>query len=270
MSGFAKKSLGQNFLVDEDAIARIASFVPQHAENVLEIGPGRGAITFKICDQIKKLTIVEKDTELAAELQKEFAEYSHVDVIEKDALDFDFSELGKNLFVVANLPYNVSTEILFRLIDISENIDTMILMFQKEVALRLAASSGKRAYGIPSIITQNFFDVSIEFTLSPMSFRPIPQVDSTVVRLTRKVDPVISLTKETLPVFRKFIQASFNHRRKTFVNGLSLEAGRLPLTGFSKKALQDKLVALGYTEQARPEQISIPHFGVLFEAFYNG
>lgn len=275
MSKFAKKSLGQHFLTDKSAVAKIIQLLPEAdrlRSNVLEIGPGRGAITYDLVEHVSGLTLLEKDSDLALRLQNELLDVDYVKIIEKDALEFDFSSLttdeSRPLTVVSNLPYNVGTEILFRLIEQHDGIEAMVLMFQKEVALRLAATPGKRAYGIPSVLVQNFYDVKIEFTLSPGSFSPPPQVDSTVVTFHRKENPVFPLDAKTQPLFAKFIQASFNHRRKTLVNGLSMEAARLRLNAdFSKDSLARTLEELGHTAQVRAEQLKISDFGRLFEKF---
>ena len=267
----AKKSLGQNFLVDDIALDRIAALVPEGIPLLLEIGPGQGALTRKLAGRAAKLCLLEKDEALLANtrarLLREGTETAAI--WEADALDFDYRKVwtdsGANadteLVVAANLPYNVATEILFRLIDLRARIPYMVLMFQKEVAERIAAKHGGRTFGIISIFIQNFYECEVAMTLRPGSFRPRPKVDSSVVVFRRRERPLLDISGDDWDEFRDFVRNLFRYRRKTLENSL-----KMPGLGYGRDVTMAALYKAGIDGIRRAETLSIPEFGKLFEA----
>ncbi len=267
---FAKKSLGQNFLVDKAAIRKIASAIPSGTPLLLEIGPGRGALSIELFPKAEKFCALEKDDIFA----KEIAETIYVHgsrnhfVFHADALEFDWERIwlessapGTQLSVCANLPYNVATEIFFRLLKMRERIPLMVLMFQKEVAQRIAAREGSRDSGVLSVAAQNFFEVKLQQILKPGAFRPSPKVESAVLEFRRREKPLISFaTNEDFNAFLNLVRAAFAHRRKTLLNSLAMELGHI-----TKLALEARLNELGIDPIRRAETLTIEEFGRLYE-----
>jgi 16S rRNA (adenine1518-N6/adenine1519-N6)-dimethyltransferase len=271
---FAKKSLGQNFLVDKAAIARIAAAVPMGTLLLLEIGPGRGALSTELFPHADKFCVLEKDDLFARNIGETLFVHgsrSHY-VFHADALEFSWDRLWTEsgssvdtpLSICANLPYNVATEIFFRLLAMRDRIPLMVLMFQKEVAQRIAARPGTRESGILSVAAQNFYDVRVQQILKPAAFRPSPKVDSAVLELRRLDQPVLPFGIEEFPRFLDLVRACFAHRRKTLENSLSLEAGKIGWTA-GRDALKARLVSLGIQGQRRAETLSILEFGKLYQ-----
>ncbi|HEX6126454.1 MAG TPA: 16S rRNA (adenine(1518)-N(6)/adenine(1519)-N(6))-dimethyltransferase RsmA [Pyrinomonadaceae bacterium] len=215
----AKRSLGQNFLVDDSIVDRIVnSFCPTASDIVVEIGPGHGALTEKLVGRVEKLYTLEFDSSLAPLLRRRFSDRDDLVVIEDDALTFDFGLLatpGRRLRVIANLPYNISTAILQRLFDSSEILEDCVLMFQREVAERITAAPGIKDRGYLTIMTELHFDVEHLFDVPPSAFRPAPKIWSSVVRIVPK--PAELKNKEA---FRKLLSAGFAQKRKTIANNL--------------------------------------------------
>lgn len=274
-SKFAKKSLGQNFLVDKAAIARITGAIPHGTPLLLEIGPGRGALSTELFPRAEKYCALEKDDVFAKNIGETlFVHGSRAHfVFHADALEFDWERLwnetgsaGTPLSVCANLPYNVATEIFFRLLALRDRIPLMVLMFQKEVAVRIAARPGTRDSGVLSVAAQNFYDVKVQQILKPGAFRPSPKVDSAVLEFRRRASPVIPFaTQAEFERFLSLVRACFAHRRKTLENSLALEAGKLGwITEPSKISLQKNLAALGIEGQRRAETLTIEEFGKLY------
>lgn len=270
---FAKKSLGQNFLVDKNAISKIVESIPQPCSALLEIGPGRGALTTELFPKTEKFYVLEKDDLFAEKIPGTLFIHGsrNHEVFHADALEFDFqllfSDLGPNasLMVASNLPYNVATEILFRLLDFYESIPFMVLMFQKEVGQRIAASAGHKNYGGISVLVQNFYEVKIQQILKPGSFRPSPKVDSIVLEFHRRQNPQISFSsKEEYRMFRSIVKAAFAHRRKTILNSLTFEAHRLGLT---KEKASQALELASIDGKRRAETLTVLEFGNLFQSF---
>lgn len=270
----AKKSLGQNFLVDQHAIAEILGAVPANADTILEIGPGKGALTLQLAKMCKKLLLLEKDEEVLAgtrtRLKIDKVEDFHA--WEGDALEFDFEKIWSegyakgDIVVVSNLPYNVATEILFRLLKCSERISNMVLMFQEEVARRICAKSSTKAYGAISVLVQNIFEIEHVIKLSPESFRPRPKIDSGVLRFTRRPKPRLPLPADEYDTFSDFIHICFRQRRKTLVNALHHNMGELPIRNkCDKTELSNKLGSLGINETRRAETLELEDFFKLFQ-----
>lgn len=276
---FAKKSLGQNFLVDKAAITRIAESVPEGTPLLLEIGPGRGALSTELIPRAEKICVLEKDDIFAKEISETLFVHgsrNHT-VFHADALEFDWERLwtesgsapSTQLTVCANLPYNVATEIFFRLLAMRDRIPRMVLMFQKEVAERISAIPGSRDTGVISVAAQNFYEVKIQQILKPGAFRPSPKVDSAVVEFQRRAQPVVQLgSPEEFKPFLDLARAAFAHRRKTLENSLSMEMGKLAWSKVQSKVdVHSTLEKIGIDGKRRAENLTIEEFGQLYQAF---
>lgn len=214
-----RKSLGQHFLTDPNIIRKIIALAHLRPdETVLEIGPGRGALTGALCRAVKTVVAVEVDAQLGEYLSRTFSNVHNLDLRIGDALEFPFERLPAGTVVVANLPYNISTPILFRLLESRHRFDRLILMLQTEVARRLTAKPGGKTYGSLSVSTQRWTVPSLAFTVSPGCFQPPPEVGSAVLTLTVRKD---SLTEPVDDAhFLRIVRAAFAHRRKTLTNSL--------------------------------------------------
>lgn len=254
------KSLGQNFLVDRNIIARIissANLLPGDA--VIEIGPGRGALTSDLAAKAERLLLVEYDHALAEELTQAYRENPRVTVIDGDILVVDLDTLLDNdrsdWKVVANLPYNISTEVLFRLMEIRSRLSRMVLMLQKEVGDRLTAQPDTSDYGVTTVLLGLWFDIRREFIVSPGCFHPRPKVDSAVLSFVPLATPRVEVGSEEL--FRRVVKGAFAMRRKTLYNCLK----RAELCG------SDQLASLfercGIDGQRRGETLSMEEFARL-------
>jgi 16S rRNA (adenine1518-N6/adenine1519-N6)-dimethyltransferase len=275
---FAKKSLGQNFLVDKGAIAKIAGAIPHGTPLLLEIGPGRGALSTELFPRCERFCVLEKDDLFAKNIGETLFVHGsrHHQVFHTDALEFDWERIwaesgaapGTPLAVAANLPYNVATEIFFRLLDLRERIPLLVLMFQKEVGQRIAARPGTRESGILSVAAQNFYDVKVQQILKPGAFRPSPKVDSAVLEFHRLPTPRLSFSDpEEWKRFLDLVRISFAHRRKTLANSLGHEIGRLSwLQTGGKAGLQKRLESAGIDGGRRAETLTIEEFGALYQA----
>ena len=229
-----RKRFGQHFLRDRMIIQRIAAtLAPRTEERVVEIGPGEGVLTRELLQYIKPLHAIELDRDLAAHLRETFPSDQLI-VHQADALNFDFCQLAPpntRLRLVGNLPYNISTPLLFHLLDQAHCIDDMLFMLQKEVVLRLAAKPDTSDYGRLSVMAQYRLRVEPLFDVPPTAFYPSPKVDSMVVRLVpRRTAPVeIKNTDD----FARIVRAAFASRRKTLRNNLkeTMEIGVLETLG---------------------------------------
>lgn len=247
MSVKAKKHLGQHFLVDKNTSRKIAEQFGAHngCTNVLEIGPGMGALTtFLLENPAIDVHVMEIDTESVAYLQEHYPQLKGK-IHNLDFLKTDLSALfkGTSFAVVGNFPYNISTQILFQCIEYRNQIPEIMGMFQKEVALRVAEKPGTKTYGILSVLLQTYYDITYCFTVDEHVFNPPPKVKSGVIRCTRN-------ERTTLPcdevLYIKVVKATFNQRRKTIRNGLK---SILSVQGFSHPFLE-----------RRPEQLSVDDF----------
>lgn len=217
------KSLGQNFLVDGNIIDRIietANIRP--GQPVLEIGPGRGALTQHLAEQADRLVLIEFDHALAAWHTEQRANDRHVSIIDGDVLKVDLEELlsetPEKWNVVANLPYNISTEVLFRLYGVHHRLARMTLMLQKEVGDRLTAPPDCSAYGVTTVLLGLWFDISRAFVVHPGSFHPRPKIDSAVLNFIPRAAARADVGSEE--VFRSVVKSAFSMRRKTLGNCL--------------------------------------------------
>lgn len=216
------KALGQNFLVDRGVVERIVACAAVGPEdNVLEIGPGRGALTELLAERAGRLVLIEFDHALAEAHRVRYSGMPHVTVIDADVLTIDLEQVlstGTRWKVVANLPYNISSPVLFRLLEIRHLLDSMVLMLQKEVGDRLAASPDCKDYGITTVLLGLWFDIRREMVVPPGCFFPSPKVDSAVMRFDPLLQPREDVGDES--VFRRVVKGAFAMRRKTLANCL--------------------------------------------------
>jgi len=225
------RALGQHFLRDRSVVDRIVDLVaPTARDLVVEIGPGRGALTETLAARAGRLLTLEVDAELAANLQARFAASSHVEVRQADARQFDYRTLralvpdpAGRVLVVGNLPYSVSKPILAALVEAAPAIDEMALMLQKEVALRMAADPGGKTYGALSVLTQVHCRVRLAFSVPPGAFSPPPQVDSAVLHLASHREPPVPVADPAR--FATVVRAAFSQRRKSLANALAAGLG---------------------------------------------
>jgi 16S rRNA (adenine1518-N6/adenine1519-N6)-dimethyltransferase len=215
---FAKRSLGQNFLVDQTFVRRILdAFGAGQQDVVLEIGPGRGALTEGLVKSAGKVIVIEFDNQLAHRLRERFSDVDTFAVIEEDVLAIDFRAVAPNakLRLISNLPYNISTAVLQKLFDYREVFADCVLMFQREVAERITAKPGTKDRGYLSVLTEAYFDVARLLDVPPAAFLPQPKVWSSVVQL------IPTRTTVERPVeFGKLVAAGFAQKRKTIANNL--------------------------------------------------
>jgi len=260
-----KKRLGQHFLIDKSVVRRIvaaAGISPD--EFVVEIGPGTGALTEGLLEAGARVTAIEADAGLAAHLGARFANAisaGRLEIITADALKVSFIDIctaaGTKAKIVSNLPYNISGPIMTRLIRDREAFSLMVLMLQKEVAARLVAAPGSKAYGILSILSQLHADISVEFNLPPSVFFPLPKVQSSVVRLIPL--PAARIPLPDSAFFRKVVVSSFSARRKTLPNSLKA-------TGLDPAVIKAAVVRCGIDPGRRGETLSLEEWGRLASA----
>jgi 16S rRNA (adenine1518-N6/adenine1519-N6)-dimethyltransferase len=218
-----KKRLSQNFLIDRNVAAKIIRTADIcEGDRVVEVGPGRGMLTELIAAEKVELTCIEIDPALSAILEKRFKHARNVKIINADALKFSFVDLpapaGKKFKFISNLPYNISGPMLAKLIGERGFFFSMHLMFQKEVAERIVASPGTKAYGSLSVLAQTYMDVALEFDIPPHLFRPVPKVESTLVSLKVLDAPRVKVVSEEF--YKRVVRSAFSQRRKTLANAL--------------------------------------------------
>lgn len=214
-----KKRFGQNFLHNKRVIERIVRSVhPQPDDHLVEIGPGEAAITLPLARSGAKLDVIEIDRDLIPRLQRLFAPFDNITLHQADALDFDYGQLEpKPLRVVGNLPYNISSPLIFHLLDYKADIRDMHFMLQKEVVERMTAQPGSKTYGRLSVMVQYHCQATYLFTVGPGNFTPPPKVDSAIVRL---VPRPFSLSASDETCFSELVKQAFSQRRKTLRNTL--------------------------------------------------
>ena len=215
----AKKHLGQHFLTDENIAAKIADTLSYDGyQKVLEIGPGMGVLTKYLLEKPVEVHVIEIDTESVEYLE---ATYLNLQgrIHEKDFLKYDLSEVfgGEQYAIIGNFPYNISSQIVFKMLEEREHIPEFSGMFQKEVAKRICEKPGSKTYGILSVLVQAFYEASYLFTVSPGVFNPPPKVDSGVLRLQRKSNFQLDCNEK---LFFRIVKMAFNQRRKTLRNSL--------------------------------------------------
>jgi 16S rRNA (adenine1518-N6/adenine1519-N6)-dimethyltransferase len=253
----AKKSLSQNFLVDPSLQRKIISFIdPQPEDRVLEIGPGQGALTQHLALAVGHLTVIELDDELAAELQQSYESRDDVEVIHGDALDLSIPEIVGDLplKVIGNIPYGITTPIIFHLLDQRPRPVLIVLTVQKEVARRLAAKPGSKEYGALTVGVQAVARVEPLFTINRAAFQPRPKVDSMCVRIVPQSPPPLTLEQEA--ALRTLTRAAFQRRRKQLQKVLR-QAPEFSLSGEAVAAI---LETLGIDPATRPDALSVPDY----------
>ena len=260
---FPKKRLGQHFLVDLNILNRVVRTAQVGKEDiVLEIGPGLGEMTLALARQAEKVIAVEIDERLVAILRQKLKGYPNVEVIKSDILKMDFKRLFRKetrlIKVVANLPYQISTPLLFRFIESKEIFSVLFLMLQKEVAERMVASPGRKEYGPLSIFIQTFADVSIQFIIKPSAFFPPPKVESALVHMAWKEKPMIKADDEEW--FKKVVKACFGYRRKTLIN--ALKHSELSPPG----SVESRMEEIGIDPRRRPETLTIQEYAKLADS----
>jgi 16S rRNA (adenine1518-N6/adenine1519-N6)-dimethyltransferase len=252
-----QKRLGQNFLTDPNIVRKIvAAAAVETGETVLEIGPGRGILTRGLCESADTVIALEVDPHLVGYLNETLT-YSNLDLRHTDALHFAYDTLPDQTIVVANLPYYISTPLLFTLLEAKDRISRMVLMLQAEVAERIVAAPDTDGYGILSVLTQYRADAKIAFRVSRNCFRPRPDVDSAIITLRMRPHPAVSRSNEAL--FVKVVRAAFAHRRKTVINSLRNE-------GFALPQLTDAFATTTINASRRAETLSIDEFAAIANA----
>lgn len=212
-----RKRLGQSFLEDMNVISRIVQLADvAEDETVIEIGAGLGFLTEQLADRARRVIALEIDPKLASILRERFSGRKGVEILEGDVLKYDFSAPEGRLKVVGNLPYHISTPILFRLLQFRSSLPEMLLMFQKELADRITAGPGTKDYGIPSVMVAKYARASCEMVVPPTCFYPVPRVFSAVVKMT--VRPEAGSADGGR--FESIVRAAFARRRKTLWNNL--------------------------------------------------
>ncbi|NOS98849.1 MAG: 16S rRNA (adenine(1518)-N(6)/adenine(1519)-N(6))-dimethyltransferase RsmA [Methylotenera sp.] len=246
MKHIAKKRFGQNFLTDQSVIASLVDAISPKADDLMvEIGPGLGALTKPLMQKLNLLHVVEVDRDIIAWMQKEYANKA-IEIHNADALKFDFTSLGSNLRVTGNLPYNISTPILFHLLDNINAITDMHFMLQKEVVERMVAQPSTPAYGRLSVMLQYKLHMDYLITVPPEAFEPAPKVESAFVRCVPHA--ALPFVAKDEAIFAKVVLAAFGQRRKTLRNTLK---GLLEDDGFT---------ALNINSQKRAENLSVAEF----------
>lgn len=250
MSHRAKKRFGQNFLVDEQIIASIvAAICPEPQDNVVEIGPGLGALTRPLLNKLERLHVVEIDRDIIARLEHDYPQgnpESRLTIHAGDALSFDFSTITSPLRMVGNLPYNISSPLLFHFATYADSICDMHFMLQNEVVERMVAEPSTPEYGRLSVMLQYRFNMEKLFGVPPESFRPAPKVNSAIVRMIPLPSSEILVKNEQL--FAAVVSAAFGQRRKTLRNTLR---SYLSEEDFTK---------LGIDAQLRAENLAVAEF----------
>jgi 16S rRNA (adenine1518-N6/adenine1519-N6)-dimethyltransferase len=242
-----RKRFGQHFLRDPGTIdAIVRAIAPQQDDQVIEIGPGDGVLTRPLARRVAALHAIELDRDLASRLRQEFAGHTNVTIHEADALSFDYAALGDRLRIVGNLPYNISTPLLFALVGFRSRIDDMHFMLQKEVVDRMAAGPGSKAYGRLSIMLGCHFEVESLFDVDRLAFDPPPEVTSSVVRL--RPHPAGTYDVRDEERLGRLVAQAFSQRRKTIRNALRNTADAAMLE------------AAGIDPGLRPEAIPIASY----------
>ncbi|WP_129730956.1 16S rRNA (adenine(1518)-N(6)/adenine(1519)-N(6))-dimethyltransferase RsmA [Ectobacillus funiculus] len=271
--GFSfKKSLGQNFLIDTNVLNRIVDFAEMSSETAaIEIGPGIGALTEQLAKRAKKVIAFEIDQRLLPILGETLEPYDNVKIIHSDVLKANVKQVveeefekDQDIMVVANLPYYVTTPILFKLLEEQLPIRGIVVMLQKEVADRIAAAPGTKDYGSLSIALQYYTEAETVMIVPRTVFVPQPNVDSAVIRLTKREKPAVMVQDEAF--FFEVVRASFAQRRKTLMNNLVNNLQGIPK---DKELLEQTLQEAGIDPKRRGETLTIEEFGRLSDALYN-
>jgi 16S rRNA (adenine1518-N6/adenine1519-N6)-dimethyltransferase len=249
----AKKHLGQNFLYDPSILRRIleaAHLTPE--DTVVEIGPGHGRMTAMLADSAKKVIAIELDKELFERLIETLSGHENIELLQGDALKYPYEELDE-FKVVANIPYYITTPILFRLLDRRNRLRSVTLTVQKEIAARIVAKPGGKEYGVLSLMIQYHGKPELKFIVPKGAFRPVPKVDSALVHIEVFERPSVPVKDERF--FFRVIKTAFSQRRKMLANSLKPVAADV----------REKLLAAGIEPTRRPETLSMEEFARLAE-----
>jgi 16S rRNA (adenine1518-N6/adenine1519-N6)-dimethyltransferase len=251
----AKKRLGQHFVFRKDILEQIVS-VSGVTENdtVVEIGSGMGTLTQALAEKVSRVIALEIDRDMIKRMEKVLAKFSNVELIHADALKYNYELIGAPFKVVANIPYYLTTPLLFRLLEFRTDLMNMTLMVQQEVAQRIVAVPGNKSYGVLSITMQTQTVPKIMFTVPKEVFRPQPKVDSAIVFFD--IPPTLPYIIKDYPLFVRIVRTAFSQRRKMLLN--SLKALKI-----SEKTIKDA----GVAPDARPETLSINDFIRISEKF---
>lgn len=259
------KRFGENYLIDrniKDKIIREAGI--SKSDTVLEIGPGLGALTMDLSESGAEVFAVEKDPKAFRILNELiFEKYPNLHLFNNDILEFDLKENvnAKKIKVLGNLPYYVTTPIIEYMIQNSSVIDSALIVIQKEVAGRLSAKPGSKDYSSISCFAQYYTKPEYLYTIKRTSFHPVPEVDSSLIRLSMRAEPPVKVKDEEL--FFRIIRGSFNQRRKSIINSLSREA----VLSTAKSDLTEVLKRAGVDPSSRPEDLSLAEFAAIANAF---
>lgn len=251
----ARKRFGQNFLIDETIISQITGRFADPTDTIVEIGPGRGALTGNLLSSGARVIALELDRDLIPLLQQKYKDHSNLTLHQTDALRFDFSTLAQHapLRLVGNLPYNVATPLIFRLLEDLSFVQDMHFMLQWEVVARLSARAGDNHYGQLSVIVQNLCDTSTLIEVPPGSFDPAPKVNSGVIHIIPRAQPVIPAQQQTS--FTTIVKTAFAQRRKTLRNNLK---GLLT---------ESQIEETGIAPNLRAEVLNIDQFAALTRTY---
>ena len=251
-----RRRFGQNFLHDPGIVERIVDNIdPRAGQRLLEIGPGLGVLTAPLLERAGALTAIEIDRDLCEQLRRTFAGRNELTLINADALQFNLSDLAdgrERIRLIGNLPYNISTPLLFHCLDHAECVNDMHFMLQREVAERIAAGPGTKTYGRLSVMVQFACTVETLFHIGPGAFRPAPKVSSTLIRLVMRPRPQVEPAYRV--AFGRVVSHLFSHRRKTLRASLRGQLGEMEIR------------AAGVDPTARPESLDVPAFVRLAEA----
>ncbi len=261
---YFKKNFGQNFLIDSNILQNIAECAGITKEDcVLEIGPGIGSLTQVLAERAKKVIAVEIDKHLIPILQQTVGEYQNIEIRNQDILKTDIDEIiqnendGKDIKIVANLPYYITTPIIMDLLENHRKVESITVMVQKEVAERMQAQFGSKDYGALSIAVQYYCEAKINMIVPPSCFMPKPKVSSAVITLKLQKEPILKGIDEKL--FFHIVKCAFGQRRKTLLNSLYNQSK----LGLSKEMLTEAIQSVGLDERVRGEILSIQQFGEL-------
>jgi len=255
------KALGQHFLRDRSVLRKIVRTIsPDKSDIIIEIGAGKGFLTFPLAEEADRVIAIEKDKTLIPELKSRCV--PNLEIVDADVLTLRFADLvgskksrkGK-VKLVGNLPYVISSQVLVKVLEEKDVVDKCVFLLQKEVAERISAQPGTKSYAPLSIRFQNDFKVQLCFTVKPESFSPPPQVKSALISLEKRCQPLCLISDEE--AFRKFLKVVFRHRRKTLFNNLLL-------AGHTRSQLEWTAVELRMGKDVRPEQLTISAYVELF------
>ena len=259
----AKKSLGQNFLVDSTVCPRIAEKAKIDGIGVLEIGPGFGALTVELAKRAAKVVAIEIDEDVIPQLLENLGQFPNVTVIQGDAMEVDLHELIREQFgdmpvaIVGNLPYYITSPLMMRFLEEELPVESVTVMVQKEAGQRLCAVPGSRECGAVSAAVWYYSDPKILFDVKPGAFRPQPKVTSCVIRLEIRKEPLVEISDTEW--FFKVVRAAFGQRRKTALNAISA------LLGIDKATIRKAMADAGIHENARAETLTMEMFADLAE-----